>query len=1234
MRSFLFIILIILFSACGTLKAPYYSKANLDWSQKNKTSNKQLIHSLFLVGDAGKFDNKILQNNIVIDVVENELKNTEGPATLVYLGDNIYSYGLPSKKNKSRAYKEEIINAQLNLAQYVNGNTYFIAGNHDWKNGNKNGLKAIERQEDYIESYYPKDFDHDVKMYPGQGCGDPKVKKINKDLYFVFVDSQWWLQNWDREKKMNKGCEIKSRNDFLARIEEIFVEHKNDQIVVFMHHPIFSQGIHGGYFSFLDHVFPLHQNKKLWIPLPVIGSLYPILRTSIGSVQDLSNSLNIEFSQGIYEIAEDLDVDVIFASGHEHNLQFFDKENTKHIISGSGSKHSFALAGGDADFSREVRGFAKILFYEDMEAWVEFYSVSEKNTTPHLEYRTQLRKPKAGTVSIEKEYPFLTQKDTIVAANKSFEAGKLKQFLLGEQYREMWTTEVKVPIIDLDTKFGGLTPIKKGGGMSSNSLRMETSDGRQYILRSINKDYTKMVDKKYSNLKVLDIMKDQNSASHPYGALMLPSLSRAAGIYYTSPELVFLKHQKQLGNYNTLFPEELYLLEQRPSGDWQKASQFGYSNNIISYTDLLERLRKKKSQFVDQEWVLKSRLFDLLVHDWDRHDDQWRWASFELGDSTVYRPIPRDRDQVFYKFEGLIPWYVSTFIIKKFKTMKGDVKDVENLSFNARYFDRYFLNQLEWKDWNRITKDLQANMTDEVINECLKDLPPEVVELNKEIPELLKSRRDHMLKISRKLYEFLSKEVEITGTDNDEKFDIERFADGSVNVKYFIERDKKGDLLKYKRTFYPSETKEIRLYGLRGKDEFTISGAEVHKIRIRIVGGEDKDEVINETKGGGIYVYDETDGIKLKGGAVTDKTSKDDIYVNEYDRKGFVYNKNFPFVRLGYTKDDGIWVGLSYDWTTNGWRRDPYKAKQRAYFEVAPGNQDAFKFGYDGHFPDLIGKFDFKPSFHVDFPSIENYFGIGNESINYEREKEFNWVTITGARVNPLISYRTSNKHFTFDFGPTYETVEIQEREGRVSKDVLLGFTTEELERKHFLGGEISNTINIKDREENPTNGFSFYVGIEYQHNLTDNGDLFRFKSNSQLYITLSNYPKIVFANNVGYEKIEGDYEFYQAPDIGNLTNLRGFRKNRFRGESAFYENLDFRFSLVDWENIYLPVNIGMLTGFDVGRVWLDDENSNKWHNSQTVGLWVDVLDIFVLQPYYSFTVEDNFFSFIMRFNF
>ena len=39
-------------------------------------------------------------------------------------------------------------------------------------------------------------------------------------------------------------------------------------------------------------------------------------------------------------------------------------------------------------------------------------------------------------------------------------------------------------------------------------------------------------------------------------------------------------------------------------------------------------------------------------------------------------------------------------------------------------------------------------------------------------------------------------------------------------------------------------------------------------------------------------------------------------------------------------------------------------------------------------------------------------------------------------------------------------------------------------------------------------------------------------------------------------------------------------------------------------------MNLGFYTGFDIGRVWLRDENSKKWHNSYGGGLWLKVAEM------------------------
>lgn len=1228
---FTLIVILILLSACGTLKSPYYDSTVQGWESRQSTSGKPVVHTLYLLGDAGEIDNEDNRQNYVLNAANIELQKENKESTLVFLGDNIYPSGLPNKEDPTRAISEEKLNIQIELARNFKGDTYFIPGNHDWNHYDAGGRKAIKRQEDYIQEYFGKDGPK-VKHFPNNACADPKVIKIHKDLVFVFLDSQWWLQDWSKEKKMNRGCEIKTRGDFLKTVEEIFTEHKNDEIVVLMHHPIKSNGLHGGNFNLAHHIFPLHE-KNIWFPLPIIGSIYPIYRQVTGSKQDITNVHNIEVVGGVESIAKRLGVNAIFAAGHEHGLQYFNGNKLKYIVSGGGSKQTYTKKGGEAEYARDGRGYARIQFHEDNEAWIEFFTVAGFGQMPKLEYRAQLREARAGTVPEPIDYPSITAKSRIVAAGEEFAASNFKKKLFGEQYRDIWTTPIEADIIDLSKEKGGLTPVKKGGGMASNSLRMQVESGKQYNLRSIRKDYTKLVPDGFDNLKLLDLLKDQNSAGHPYGPLIIPTLSKAAGVYYTDPKVVFLQHQKGLGNYNSQFNEELYLLEERPNGDWSDAAQFGNSKEIIGYVDLLDRLNQKKNHFVDQHWTLKSRMFDLFIHDWDRHDDQWRWASFTEGNQTIYRPIPRDRDQAFYKFRGLVPGYVAAFMQRKFKTIKENVRDVKYLSFNARNFDRYFLNDLDWSDWKSIIKKLQEDITEADIEKSMTFFPKETLSLDEdeELTRLLKARRLNLMDIGRRYYEFLAKEVEISGSDDKEQFEITRNDDGSVQVQVFVQRDKKDDLLKYDRTFIPSETKEIRLFGLRGKDDFKINGSDKSSIKIRIIGGEDKDEIKNKTNGSHILAYDNLDGIKIEG-KVKDKRSHH-IDVNEYDRTGYRYNTSLPFIFLGSTVDDGFWIGGSMAWTNHAWRKHPYKSKQSILFRMAPGSQDAYRLNYNGHFTDVIDHIDFAPAVSVDFPRYENFFGLGNESINTDREKEFNWVTLQSYSIEPMFRLNFGSRSH-FSFGPLLQSHKIKNVSDRVSDDTQLGFTSDKFDRRTYLGVQLDQSIAFIDNETFPTNGLRLNVNYTYLNESDKKETVSQFSTDLQFYIQLSTNPKLVLANNVGYQKSSGDLQFHQYADLGNLTNLRGFRNNRFRGEQAFFHNVDLRMHLFKWRNNILPMDVGIVGGYDSGRVWLDSENSDQWHNSTTIGLWMDVLGAAILQPYYSFNDDGDSFSLRLGFSF
>jgi hypothetical protein len=57
-------------------------------------------------------------------------------------------------------------------------------------------------------------------------------------------------------------------------------------------------------------------------------------------------------------------------------------------------------------------------------------------------------------------------KDSVqVIAGPQFRASAAMREAWGENYRREWTTPITVPVLDLATFRGGLTPTKEGGGM-------------------------------------------------------------------------------------------------------------------------------------------------------------------------------------------------------------------------------------------------------------------------------------------------------------------------------------------------------------------------------------------------------------------------------------------------------------------------------------------------------------------------------------------------------------------------------------------------------------------------------------------------------------------------------------------------------------------------------------------------------------------------------------------------
>ena len=363
------------------------------------------------------------------------------------------------------------------------------------------------------------------------------------------------------------------------------------------------------------------------------------------------------------------------------------------------------------------------------------------------------------------------------AASIKFKNNGSRRFWMGSNYRNEWLTPVKAPIINLSTEKGGLKPVKLGGGKQSKSLRMEDPTGRQYALRLIEKFITaKTLPADLQSQAAEDLVADGVSASYPFAALSIPVLSEAAGVPYNKVKLVYIPDDPLLGEYRNDFKNKLAYLEERLPESVKKGED--------SY-DVVMKLKEDNDDNVDERAVLRARILDLFIMDFDRHEDQWQWGSIDKDKGKTYFPIPRDRDQAFFINQGVIPGTVKApWVVPQLEGFKPKAKNINRFNFAARNFDRFFLTELSEQDWKKEVDEFIPKMTDEVIEKAINEQPKEIRSISGDkIIKTLKERRKYLAAEVMQYYRFLAEIVSVSGSDKKELFDITRNDDGSVVVQ-------------------------------------------------------------------------------------------------------------------------------------------------------------------------------------------------------------------------------------------------------------------------------------------------------------------------------------------------------------------------------------------------------------------------------------------------------------------
>src|SRR4051812_5852663 len=799
-----------------------------------------------------------------------------------------------------------------------------------------------------------------------------------------------------------------------------------------------------------------------------------------------------------------------------------------------------------------------------------------------------------------------------VAPGSRYRAGWLYSFFLGEHWRNAWTTPIEVPVLDLESVGGGMRPARLGGGLETKNLHFKSADGRTWAFRSVDKDPTRLLDPDTRNSLIGDLFQDETSTAHPYGALIVPALLDAADVLHSTPRLYVLPDDPRLGEYPG-FAGMVGVLEERIEGNVDGATK------VADTPTLFQRLEQRSDEQVDARAYLRARLIDILVGDWDRHVDQWRWVRVERDGKRVWEPVPRDRDQAFSRFDGVIP-SIAEYYTKQIAGFGPSYAPIDKLTFAGRFTDRRFLVPLDKAEWESVTSELMAKLTDAAISDAVHRLPHPLYEQDgQSLERALRSRRDALPAISRDFYQLLADQVDVRGTGQGEEFHIQREASGDVEVAIYAldaETGKRSDAPYFRRRFLSEATSEIRLYTTGGAHRIEVTGETEKTIAVRVVAPPGTVQIADRSSHqGAIGTYAPLPDGPLSASTIRSQRVEAAKLTNHYETFRDWGSDSLFFPQFSYDSTRGLVFGATLERTGYGFQLDPFSSVMKFAAAYSTGtNRPRLEYSAD-----VRTRSPVRGLLYVTYSGMDvaQYYGKGNE-------------TVKDDALSSASHYDVRQEIIVVD--PMIEVPMVGPLRGRAGLSFKHAFSVTDSGILNATQPEGSNGMSLGSGEVGLTmdtrgGTFPFQRGIFFEMKGRHTPEIF---SNPAAFTNLRGELSGTFgwhflsdlqlSARVAGEKNWGTYPFFESAFVGGAASrlpldvtgvstgnlLRGYALNRFAGDASVVGNTEIdapvgKFSLA------LPFRWGVTALADVGRVFVEGENSSKWHAGYGGGLWLGV---------------------------
>ena len=787
-----------------------------------------------------------------------------------------------------------------------------------------------------------------------------------------------------------------------------------------------------------------------------------------------------------------------------------------------------------------------------------------------------------------------------IVADPTLSAGPVKRLLLGADYRELWTTPVEIEVLDLSREAGGLTPLFRVGGAQTFGLALKGADGKSYTFRSLIKDQSLNLHESLRGHAIARIFQDQQASLHPAATSMVPPLAKAAGVLHNEPRLVLLPDDPALGEFRELFAGRLGTIEEFPTEASDDYEGFHGATEIIKSFDLVSQWLASPEVRIDARELLRLRLFDFFLGDWDRHANNYRWAQFP-GKSS-WSPIPEDRDQAFVDFQGVLPALARPFEPRLLR-FKEDYPSSIGLTTQGWPVHRWFLAELDRATWIEIANDLQNRITDEVIDEAVSLMPEAYIELSAaNLARILKVRRDKIPEIAERIYRYMSAEVDVQATDANERFDLRNLGSGQIEVSVALDT---GEPPYFKRKLSAQDTESLRVYLRGGQNTLVCHDLAGGTIKIEVIGNRTND-VLKGCEGAKLR-FIETAELEQRHKPLRiapnpfEKIGLPSLNVPpESERPRDWRSGVVPNYIVRVNSSEGLVLGGGFTLTNFEFGKVPFGDSHTLTGGVS--TKGGIEISYSGHYQHWNPRLRFSLDANSSSIRPADFFGFGNDtsddgdSDRFETDQTFTSVT-------PGLDYVLSPQvSFFAGAGLNYNSLDDDE-------DTLLNDLAP-LGVGDFGWLTVFGGIDYDTRDRSVLNSVGLHVRVKATHSPSvwdAEGSFTSVEGEIARFFEVG--PKSLLALRVGGENVSGNFPFQEAAYLGGADNLRGPDTNRFAGDASVFGNVELRHSLGEASAYVARAEYGVYGFVDVGRVFLDGEDEDDLHPSVGGGLSIAGLD-------------------------